>query len=315
MKAIVFSKKHPPSKLILQEVDKPTPKDDEVLVKLAFTSVNAADYRSMKMGMIPKRKIFGAAIAGTVEVAGKQVREFNPGDKVMADLADSGFGGFAEYVAAPAKLFIHKPEQVPFDVAAAIPLAATTALQGLNKGDIQPGQQVLIVGSGGGVGTFAVQLAKNFEAEVTGVCSTRNVEQTLALGASHVIDYTQEDFTKRLERYDLILAINGNYPLLGCKRCLKPHGVYVMVGGSLGQIFKSMLFGWLLSMGSKKIRTLAAKPTQEDLEVVAKLVAEGKVQPVIEKRYQLADTAEAVQYMAEGHARGKVIIEIENKIN
>ena len=198
MKAIVYNKKSYPDKLVYCDVDKPVPNDNEVLIKIHSVSLNAADYRSMKMGLIPKRKIFGADIAGRIESVGKNISLFKPGDEVMGDLASYGFGGLAEYVTAPERALIIKPDQVSFEEAATLPMAAMTALQALrDKGNIQKGQKVLIVGSAGGVGTFAIQLAKYFETEVTAVCSSKNVQQTLSLGANYVIDYTKENFTKQ----------------------------------------------------------------------------------------------------------------------
>lgn len=312
MKAIVYNKKAHPDKLVYTDVVKPIPNDHEVLVKIIAVSVNAADYRSMKMGMIPKKKIFGADIAGIVESAGKNIRQFVPGDEVIGELADYGFGGFAEYALAPEKLLVHKPAKISFEEAAALPVSAVTALQALrDKGNIQEGDKVLIIGSGGGVGTFAVQLAKYFGATVTAVCSTKNVEQTKNLGADYVIDYTRENFTKSNMTYDIIVAVNGSYPLSACKRMLNPKGTYVMVGGTLSQIFKTILFGWLMSSGSKKICSLAAKPKQKDLEFIANLSNEGKIKPVIEKYYPLEKTAEAVRYLSEGHAKGKVVIKVQ----
>lgn len=312
MKAIVYNKKGSPDKLIYSDVEKPQPSNIEVLIKIHAVSANAADYRSMKMGIIPKRKIFGADIAGRVEAVGKNIRQFKPGDEVIGDLSDCGFGGFAEYAAAPEKALIQKPSNISFDEAAALPMAAITALQALRKGKIQKGQKVLIVGSGGGVGTFAVQLAKYFSTVVTAVCSTKNVEQTTSLGADCVIDYTKEDFTKSDRRYDLIVAVNGNHSLSAYKRILNQNGIYVMVGGALSQIFKSILFGWLMSFGSKKMRFLSAKSNQKDLELLAKLVEDGKIKPVIDRRYSLDKAADAMRYLGEGHARGKVVINVES---
>ena len=312
MKAVVYNKKGLPDKLIYRDVEKPRPNDNEVLIKILAVAANAADYRSMRMGIIPKRRIFGADIAGRVESFGKNIRQFKPGDEVIGDLSDCGFGGFAEYAVAPEKALIPKPEMILFEAAAALPMAGITALQALrDKGNIQKGQKVLIVGSGGGVGTFAVQLAKYFGAVVTAVCSTKNVEQTDSLGANYIIDYTKEDFTKSNRRYDLILAINGNRPLYAYKRILNPNGIYVMVGGALLQIFKSILFGWLISFGSKKMRSLAAKSNQKDLEFIVKLVEDGKIKPVIDRRYPLDKAADAMRYIGEGHARGKVVINVE----
>jgi NADPH:quinone reductase-like Zn-dependent oxidoreductase len=311
MKAVVYNKKGSPEKLIFCDVDKPVPNDNEVLVKIIAVSVNAADYRSMKMGLIPKRKIFGADIAGCVESVGKNITQFKVGDEVMGDLAKFGFGGFAEYVAAPEKALIIKPARISFEEGAALPMAALTALQALrDKGNIQKGQKVLIVGSAGGVGTFAVQLAKYFDTEVTGVCGSNNGIQTSSLGADYVIDYKKEDFTKSNVRYNLIVGVNGNYPILAYKRILSPDGIYIMVGGSLSQIFKSLLFGWLLSFGSKKMKIVSAKANKNDLEYLAKLAEDGKIKPVIDRRYSLDKTADAMRYLSEGHAQGKVIINV-----
>ena len=312
MKAVVYNKKGVPDRLIYCDVEKPVPDDNEVLIKIVAVSANAADYRSMRMGIIPKRRIFGADIAGRVELAGKNIRQFKPGDEVTGDLASYGFGGFAEYTVAPEKALVLKPAKLSFEDTAALPLAALTALQALrNKGKIRKGQKVLISGSGGGVGTFAVQLAKYFGAEVTAVCSTKNVEQSISLGADYVIDYTKEDFTKNKECYDIILAVNGNRPLSAYRRILNPDGIYVMIGGALPQIFKSLLFGRMMSFGSRKMLSLAAKPNQKDLEFIVKLAEDGKIKPVIDRRYPLDKTAAAMRYVSEGHARGKVVINVE----
>jgi NADPH:quinone reductase-like Zn-dependent oxidoreductase len=310
MKAVVYNKSNP-DKLVYCEIDKPVPGENEVLIEVHAVSLNAADYRSLKMGLIPKRKIFGADIAGRIESVGKNISLFKAGDEVMGDLANYGFGGLAGYVTAPEKFLIHKPVQISFEEAASLPMAAVTALQGLrNKAGVKKGDKVLVVGSAGGVGTFAVQLAKYFEAEVTAVCSTKNILQTLSLGADHVIDYTSGDFTKSVKRYDIILGINGNYSLSSYRRCLAPGGTYVMIGGSLSQIFKSLLFGRILSFGSKKMRSLAAKQNKTDLEFLTSLLAQGSIKPVIDRRYPLERTAEAMNYLKQGHSGGKVLINI-----
>ncbi len=311
MKAVMYNKKGSPAKFIYCDVEKPSPTDNEVLIKVKATSVNAADYRSMKMGIIPKKKIFGADIAGIVESVGNNIQKFKPGDEVIGSLADNGFGGFAEYVVAPEKVLIQKPAKISFEEAAALPLASVTALQGLrNIGLIQKGHHVLIVGSSGGVGTFAVQLGQYFGGIVTGVCSTKHVEQTKSLGADYVVDYKKEDFTIANRTYDLILAINGNYPLSVYKRMLNPSGIYVSVGGNLSQLFKSILFSWLMSFGSKKMRFLMAKSNQQDMEYIASLVEARHIIPIIDKRYSLVKTADAMSYIAEGHAQGKVLINV-----
>ena len=311
MKAVVYDKKTP-DKLVYCDIDKPVPADDEVLIKVMAVSLNAADYRSMKMGIVPKRKIFGADIAGIIESAGKNITLFKPGDQVMGDLAGYGFGGLAEHVSAPERALIIKPVSISFEEGAARPMAALTALQALrNKGKIQKGRKVLIVGSAGGVGTFAVQLARYFEAEVTGVCSTRNLEQTLSLGTHHVIDYQKEDFTKRNERYNLILGINWNYPILAYRKALYPSGIFVMAGGALSQILKSILFGRLLSFGSKKMTFLSAKAIKTDLEFLAGLLEKGLIKCVIDRCYPLDRAAEAMNYLSQGHATGKVVVNIQ----
>ncbi len=312
MKAVVYNKRALPDKLNLEEVAKPVPDDDQLLIKIVSVSVNAADYRSMRMGLIPKSKIFGADIAGRVETAGKNIIKFKAGDEVIGDLAGYGFGGFAEFALAPEKALVFKPEKLSFESAAALPMAGVTALQALrNKGNIKAGQKVLIVGGGGGVGTFSIQLAKYFGAEVTAVCSTKNVDQSASLGADYTIDYSKEDFTRTRNRYDLILAVNGNTSLLTYKRLLKPSGRYVMVGGAISQILKSLLFGKFLSFGSRKMLSLAAKASQKDLELIAQLAEEGKIKSVIDRHYPLEKTNEAFKYLMEGHAGGKVLINVE----
>jgi NADPH:quinone reductase-like Zn-dependent oxidoreductase len=310
MKAVVYNKKGSPEKLIYCNIEKPVPKDNEVLIRVFAVSVNAADYRSMKMGIIPEKKIFGADIAGRIESVGKNTRQFMPGDEVMGELGSYGFGGFAEYVAVPEEALILKPPKLSFEESAALPMAALTAYQALRKGRIQHGHKVLIAGSSGGVGTFAIQLAKHSGAIVTGVCSSDNVEQTKILGADFVIDYTKEDFAATTAKYDLILAIHGNQSLLTYKKILSPNGTCVMVGGSLKQIFRFLIFGWSMSLGSKKMKFLAAKPHKNDLELLAKLMEDGKIKPVIDKIYKLENTADAMRYASTGHARGKVVIKV-----
>jgi len=311
MKAVIYNKKGSPEKLIYCDVDKPVPTDNEVLIKIHAVSVNAADYRSMKMGLIPKRRIFGADIAGIIESVGKNITLFKVGDEVMGDLGVRKFGGFAEYTTAPEKVLIIKPAKISMEEGAALPMAALTALQALrDKGNIQKGQKVLLVGSAGGVGTFAVQLAKYFDTEVTGVCGSNNALQASSLGADYVIDYTKENFTKSNKRYNLIVAVNGNYPIIAYKKMLTPNGIYVMVGGSISQIFKSLLFGRLLSFGSKKMKTVTAKANKNDLEFLTNLLEDGKIKAVIDRRYPLDKTADAMKYLSEGHARGKVIIKV-----
>jgi NADPH:quinone reductase-like Zn-dependent oxidoreductase len=311
MKAILYNKRSRPDRLIYCDIEKPVPSNNEVLVKVHAVSLNAADYRSMQFGIIPARKIFGADISGRVESVGRDVTAFSPGDEVIGDLSDYGFGGLAEYVAAPEQALVAKPSSLSFEEGAALPLAALTALQALrDKGNIQTGQKVLIVGCAGGVGTYAIQLARYFGAHVTGVCSTKNVSQSITLGADNVFDYTGGSFLKKGEKYDIIIGINGNYPLTAYYKSLSPNGVFVMVGGSLLQILRSFLFGWLLSFGSRKMKTLAAKYNKSDLEFLAGLAEKGIIRPVIERFYMLNMTADAMKYMKQGHSRGKVIVKV-----
>lgn len=322
MKAIVSAKYGSPDVLEFKEVAKPTPQDDEVLVKIYAAGVNAADWRWLRgdplvgrlmYGLLkPKNPILGADIAGVVETVGKNVTAFRPGDEVFGDISAGGFGGFAEYVCARADALALKPANITFEQAAAVPMAAVTALQGLRTtGKIQAGQKVLVNGASGGVGTFAVQLAKSFGAEVTAVVSTRNVAQARSLGADHVIDYTQEDFTLNGQQYDLILAANGYQSISAYKRALSPTGMYVMTGGSNAQMFQAMLLGpWLFRSGDQKMGNGGAGPNQKDLAYLRDLLAAGKVVPVIDRCYPLSQVPDAIRYVEEGHARGKVIITI-----
>ncbi|MHC1770318.1 MAG: NAD(P)-dependent alcohol dehydrogenase [Flexilinea sp.] len=311
MKGVIYYKNGSPDMLTLREIKKPVPQDDEVLVRIYATSVNAADYRSMRMGIIPKSRIFGADIAGKIEAIGKNIQKFKVGDEVLGDISSCGFGGFAEYVAVPEKFLALKPAGVSFEDAAAVPMSAVTALQALREGgNIQPGQKVLICDASGGVGTFAVQLAKFFDAEVTAVCSEKNVELIRSLGADHVIDYSKEDFSKIGKLFNLIVAVNGNRSLSAYKRVLAPHGIFVMVGGAFSQVIRVTLFGAFMSIGNRKIHALSSKPNVKDLEFIIKLVEEGKIKPVIEKRYPLNETSEAMHYLSQGHAHGKVIIQV-----
>ncbi len=317
MKAVVHTKYGSPDVLQVKDVDKPTPGDDEVLIRIHAASVNAYDWhfltadifliRFMGGGLLkPKDTRLGADIAGRIEAVGKNIRQFQPDDEVFGMVR----GGFAEYTCAREDALVAKPSNLSFEEAAAVPMAAITALQGLrDEGQIQAGQKVLINGASGGVGTFAVQIARSFGAHVTAVCSTRNVEQARSLGADHVIDYTKEDFTRSGKQYDLILAANGYHPLSAYKRALAPKGIYVMAGGSKAQIFQSMLLGpWMSEKGGRTMGGVAAKRSQKDLAVLKELVEAGKVFPVIDRRYPLHEAAEALRYLGEGHARAKVVI-------
>ena len=324
MKAIVYTTYGSPDVLQLKEVEKPTPKDNEVLIRVHAAAANAADWHLLRgdpfflrfaYGLLkPKWQILGSDIAGRVEAVGRNVQEFLPGDAVFGDLSGCGLGGFAEYVCAIEDALALKPTNLSFEEAAAVPMAAVTALQGLrDKGQIQSGQKVLINGASGGVGAFAVQIAKSFGAEVTSVSSTRNVDMARSIGADHVIDYTKEDFTKNGKQYDLILAANGDRSISEYKRALAPKGTYVMSGGSGAQMFQAMFFGPGISMtGSKKMGNLLAKPNKKDLTFMKELLEAGKVVPVIDRRYPLREVPEALRYLEAGHTQGKVIITVEH---
>jgi len=325
MKAIVYRNYGPPEVLTLEEIEKPAPGEDQVLVKVYAASINYGDWgllrgepfliRLTAGGLLkPKINILGGDIAGRVEARGGSVKGFQPGDEVFGDLADCGRGGFAEYVCVPEDRIVIKPANLSFEQAAAVPMAAVTALQGIrDKGGIQPGQKVLINGASGGVGTFAVQIAKSFGTEVTAVCSTRHLDRLRSIGADHVIDYTQEDFTQNEERYDLIIAANGYHPIADYKQALNPQGVYVCTGGSLTQIFQSMLLGPLMSkQGGKQLTNLNQVSNHQDLVTLQKMLAAGQVIPVIDRSYSLNEVVEAFRYFGEGHAQGKVVISMEH---
>lgn len=316
MKAIVYHKYGPPDVLELKEVEKPTPKDNEVLIKVHAASVNPLDWHFLRgtpllarvgRGLLkPKNPILGADITGRVEAVGRNVKQFQPGEEVFGGTFESGLGGFAEYVCAPENVLALKPASITFEEAAAVPVAALTALQGLrDKGQIQPGQRVLIIGASGGVGTFAVQIARSFGTEVTAVCSTRNLDMARSIGANHVIDYTQEDFTQNGQRYDLIIDNVGNPSVY--KRLLSPGGICVI---NTGSYFLQLFLGpWLSITGSNKIGIFTSYSTnKEDLIFMKELIEAGKVVSVIDRRYPLSEVAEAIRYLEEGHARGKVII-------
>jgi NADPH:quinone reductase-like Zn-dependent oxidoreductase len=322
MKAIVYTEYGSPDVLEHKEVVKPTPKDNEVLIKVHAASLNAADLHYMRADpflirfvsgfLKPKNTILGADIAGRVEAVGRNVKQFKPGDDVFGDLSGSGLGSFAEYVCAPENALVLKPANITFEEAAAVPLAAVTALQGLrDKGKIEPGQKVLINGASGGVGSFAVQIAKSFGAEVTAICSTRNTDMARSIGAAQVIDYSQEDFSQNGQRYDLILAANGNRSISDYKRALGPKGISFMTGGSMSQMIQAMLQGpWISMRGEQKMGNMLAKPNQKDLGYVKELLEAGKVKPVIDRRYPLSEVPEAIRYLEEGHAQGKVVITV-----
>jgi NADPH:quinone reductase-like Zn-dependent oxidoreductase len=322
MRAIVHTKYGPPDVSQFAEVEKPTPKDHEVLIKLCAASVNPLDLFALRGAPLiralpglrtPKHPVLGCDIAGRVESVGKTVKDFQPGDEVFGVTGFAG-GGFAEYVCAPEEKLALKPVNSSFEEAAAIPIAGVTALQGLrDHGRIQPGQKVLVDGASGGVGTFAVQIAKSFGAEVTAVCSTGKMDTARSIGADHVIDYTREDFTKSAQRYDLILGANAHHSMFVYRRMLHEGGTYVAVGGGLPQIFESLLLARFLSrIGSKRARFFIASINRENLTFLKDLVETGKVTPVIDRRYPLSDAADALRYLEQRHAQGKVVLNVEN---
>jgi NADPH:quinone reductase-like Zn-dependent oxidoreductase len=337
LKAIVHTKYGPPDILELKVVEKPTPKEDEALVKVHAASINAADLEilrgnwSARFGgpLKPKYKILGSDIAGQIEALGRNVKQFQPGDAIWADLSLLGYGAFAEYVCVPEKALRLKPARMTFEEAAAMPSAGANALQNLrgvgssspsfllsDKGEIQPGQKVLINGAGGGVGTFAVQIAKSFGAEVTGVDGPSKLDMLRSIGADHIIDYTQEDFTKSGQQYDLILDVVASRSIFDYKRALTPNGVFVMVGGSGDAILQAFILGPLISLtGSKKMGIVMWKPNnQEDLAFLGELFAAGKVFPIIDKCFPLKEIPQALRYLEEGHALvGKVVITVDRK--
>ena len=325
MKAIVYTQYGSPDVLQLKEIEKPVPKDGEILVQIHAASANPLDWHLMRGAPFlarlagglrkPKDPRLGADLAGRVEAVGSNVTQFQPGDEVFG----AGTGSFAEYASVPENTVALKPTKRSFEEAAAVPVAAITALQGLrDKGQIHSGQRVLVNGASGGVGTFAVQIAKAFGAEVTGVCSTRNLDMVRSIGADHVIDYTQEDFTQNGQHYDLIYDAVGNRSVTDYKRALNSHGTCVVAGfQNLPRLFEHAVLGPLRSKtGDKKVGLMGiAKMNQKDLGYLKELLEAGKVVPVIERRYPLRETAEAIRYLEEGHARGKVVITVEQNNN
>jgi NADPH:quinone reductase-like Zn-dependent oxidoreductase len=316
MKAFIYEKYGPPETLRMAEVDKPAPNADEALVNVRAASVNAADWHVLRgkplfsratLGLLrPKHQILGVDVAGQVEAVGSGVTGFKPGDEVYANLLDHGYGGFAEYVSVPVGVMSLKPANLSFEEAAAVPMAAVTALQGLGRhGELQPSQKVLINGASGGVGSFAVQLAKAFGAEVTAVTSTRNLDLVRSLGADQLIDYTKEDFTGAGRRYDLILDTVGNRSVPDLRRALAEGGKAAVTG------FTSVakLLGVSLR-GGKAIAQVQAHVTAKDLELLSELIAAGKVRPRIDRRYRFADIPAAIAYLEQGRARAKVVVEV-----
>jgi len=322
MKAIVYHEYGPPDGLKLEEVQKPTPADNQLLIKIYAVSLNRSDWEGLvgkplyaRLGGLfkPKDRILGSDIAGVVEAVGKDIKQFKPGDEVFGLMMNYG-GGFAEYACKSEKALALKPAGMTFEEAAAIPQAAFIALQGIReKGQVQPGQKVLINGAGGGTGSFAIQLAKLAGAEVTGVDNTEKQELMRSLGADHVIDYTKEDFTKNGEQYDLILDVIADRSIFAYKRALKPNGKYFMAGGSVATMFQSLLLGPIIKrMTSRKISVLMVQTEAKDLVYMTELIRSGKVKTIIDKHYPLSETAEAMRYLGEGHAKGKVVIMVQS---
>ncbi|WP_433371451.1 NAD(P)-dependent alcohol dehydrogenase [Streptosporangium sp. CA-115845] len=327
MKAFVLRSYGSPDVLDLTDVDEPVPGDDEVLVRVRATSVNPYDWHNMRgepyiarlMGGLglrnPKLEILGADMAGQVEAVGKDVTGFRPGDEVFAVLEQ---GGFAEYVCVRESELAPKPKNLSFEQAAAVPMAANTALLGLrDDGRIQPGQKVLVNGASGGVGTFAVQIARAFGAEVTGVCSTRNVDLVRSIGAKEVVDYTEEDFTRSGRRYDLLLDIAGSRPAWACRRALTPRGTHVVVGGPggrwlqpLGHVFSVLAMSPFVSQRMALTDATRCTENRQNLITLTELIEDGKVTPVIDRHYSFEEIPAAVEYLEEGHAPGKVVVTV-----
>jgi NADPH:quinone reductase-like Zn-dependent oxidoreductase len=320
MKAIVYHKYGSPDVLKLEEIEKPIPRDNEVLVKVFAASVNDWDWGLLRgtpfanrviSGLLKpqKIKVLGSDIAGRIETVGRNVTRFQPGDEVFGDLSGSGFGGFAEYVSASEKALELKPAKLTFEEAAAIPQAAILALQGLRyKERVLPGEKVLINGAGGGAGTFAVQIAKSLGAAVTGVDSQEKLDTMRSIGAESVIDYAREDFTRSGQRYDKIVDFAAHHSIFDYKRALSPGGIYVLVGGSTVLILQVMFLGPLISIiGSKKMGILMHKPNK-DMTIMKELVEADKVRPIVDKCFPLSEAPAALQYFGKGHARGKVVV-------
>jgi NADPH:quinone reductase-like Zn-dependent oxidoreductase len=318
MKAVVWTGYGPPDVLRLQDLERPTPKEDEVLVKVHAASINSWDRElldgkaSLNLGgrLKPPHKVLGCDVAGTVEEVGRNVTRFRPGDEVFGDVSQDGWGGFAEFVRARETSLSLKRSSLSFEQAAAIPQAASLALQSLrDKGKVRSGQRVLINGAGGGVGTFAVQMAKSFGAEVTGVDKGEKLDMLLSIGADHVVDCSKEDFTRNGKEYDLIVDVVSHRSVFDYKRALSPHGICVLIGGSGSAILSSLFLGsW--AIGNRKVSLLLYKPDPQDLVLISDMVEAGKVLPVIDRRYPLSEVAEAFRYYAEGNVKGKIVITV-----
>lgn len=323
MQAIIYERYGSPDELRLTEIEKPAPKADELLIKIKASSINSRDWRLLRanpfflrfmgQGLLrPKHPILGADIAGRVETAGKNVTQFQPGDEVYGFLSVDQGGAYAEYACAAESVMAPKPANLSFAEAASVPLAALTALEGLrNLGQIKAGQQVLIQGGSGGVGTFAVQIAKALGAEVTAVCSTRNIEMVRALGADHVVDYKKEDVTRGERSFDLILAVNGYHPIDDYMRILNADGTYVVAGGTMRQLFQAMWRRRGNGSARQKTYVVDLKQSQEDLLFMNELLESGQVVPLIDATYPLSETAAAFRAYEQEHARGKTVITID----
>ena len=314
MKAFVYESYGPPEALRMAEVEKPTPEANEALVHVLAASVNPADWHSLRgkplfsrltLGLLrPKQRILGVDVAGRIEAVGGVVTRFKVGDEIYANLLDVGYGGFAEYVSVPVDVLAPKPANLSFEEAAAVPMAAVTALQGLgHHGGVQPGQDVLVNGASGGVGSYAVQIAKAHGAEVTGVTSTRNLDLVRSLGVDHVVDYTTTDFTRTGERYDLVLDTIGNRSVSDLRRALAEEGKAAVTGfTSIGKLLGVSL------RGGTDVDQVTAHVKTGDLEVLSELIEAGKVRPAIDRRYPFAEMPAAIAYLEQGHARGKVVV-------
>jgi NADPH:quinone reductase-like Zn-dependent oxidoreductase len=320
MQAIVYHEYGPPNVLKLQEVEKPTPRDDQIRVKVYAVSVNRSDWEGLigkplyaRVGGLlkPANPILGSDVAGRVEMVGKDNKEFQPGDAVFGEMEDY-HNGFAEYVCTRGKSWAHKPASMTFELAAAIPQAGVIALQGIrDKAQLQPGQKVLINGAGGGAGSIAVQLAKNSGAEVTGVDNTGKLDFMRSLGVDHVIDYTREDFTRNRKQYDFILDLIAYRSSFAYARALKPNGSYYAVGGSVATFLQFLLLGpWIRRTSGKKIRLLAVQRNRKDLEAITELCESGKVRLNIDKQYLLREVPEALRYFGEERTKGKIVITV-----
>jgi len=313
MKALIYKDKS----FMFSDVSKPIPLPNEVLIKVVATSLNAGDYRLIQLNSgLPKSGILGNSIAGIVEELGQAVHSISVGDRVVVDTSNAGFGGLAEYAVAQASNLVKVPDTLSLIDASSCPVASTTALQALTLfKPVKENDKVLIVGASGGVGTFVIQLAKNFKAHVTAVCSTHNVDMARDLGADSVINYKKDDLHQLKETFDLIIAVNGAYPLSLYKRLLKPNGTYVMVGGPIKQFIKNLILCPIYSLGNNTFKILNSKSNRDDLETIIQLVSQKKIKPVIERVVPFSDGISVFNTFQKGHSKGKIVIQITNEIN